>query len=150
MTLQRDPGGVGNAVTKIAAELGWGPAAEIAETTEGTLRNWSNDRTRQTPPLRAAMRLDTAYVAKTGREPPIFTAYAMALEVAARPAAGIDAIMEITQACAKEGGEGVAALMGVIKDPSDPRRRRAARRECLEAAEKLTAAANLMDDGAEA
>lgn len=147
MTLQREPGGVGAAVTKIAAELGWDVSAEIAHVSEGTVRNWSNDRSNQTPPVRAAMRLDAAYVARTGREPPILSAYAAFLEMSSKPTADVEAIIAVTQAVSKESGEGVAALVAVIQEPSNRKRRREARRECLEAAEAYANAAKHLDDG---
>lgn len=150
MTLQRDPMSVGAAVTKIAGELGWDVCADIAQVTEGTVRNWSNDRSRQTPPLAAAMRLDAAYVAETGREPPLMSAYAAFLDITSRPTADIEVIAAITQSASKEGGEGVSALVAVIQDPKDARLRREARRECLEAAEVFTNAANHLDDGGQA
>lgn len=147
MTLQRDPLSVGAAVTKIAGELGWDVCAEIAQVTEGTVRNWSNDRSRQTPPVAAAMRMDAAYVARTGREAPIYAAYTAHLEITSRPTADVEVIAAITQSASKEGGEGVSALVAVLQNPKDQRRRRDARRECLEAAEVFTNAANHLDDG---
>ncbi|USQ97269.1 hypothetical protein [Caulobacter sp. RL271] len=150
MTLERHPGGVGAAITKIVAELGWDTCADIAQVSEGTVRNWSNDRSRQTPPIAAAMRLDAAFVAATGREAPIHAAYAKFLDQSARPSADIEKIVAITQSALKEGGEGGAALVAVIQNPSDPRRRRLAHRECLEAADAFNEAAKHLDDGGEA
>jgi hypothetical protein len=146
MTYQREPGKIGQAVAKIAGELGWDVCAEVAGVTEGTVRNWSNDHSRQTPPVAAAMRLDAAYVARTGREPPIHAVYAAFLDMSARPTADVEVIASIAQLASKEGGEGVSALVAVLQAPKDPRRRREARRECLEAADAFANAANHLDD----
>jgi hypothetical protein len=147
MTKVRDPGSIGDAITKIAVVLGWERMAEIANVGVRAVRNWSDDGSRQTPPVAIAMKLDAAYVAEGGGEPPILTAYSFGLELAARPLADLDVIVAATQSVIKEGAEGAGALAAVIQQPKDQLRRRTARRECLEAAQAYSDAAQLLDDG---
>lgn len=147
MTKPREPGKFGAAITEIAAALGWDASAEIAGVRTRAFRNYSDDDTRQTPTLAQALALDAAYVASTGREPPLMAAYLLSLEIAATPKANAAEILRLTQDAAREAGEAVAALAAAAVPGAPHSALKAAVRESVEARDKFDEAAKKLSGG---
>jgi hypothetical protein len=138
MTKARDPLTVEDAVTKIAAAIGWDGAAAAVGKTERMVRYWSDPDEDREPSITQAIKLDAAYRAKTGSNTaPLLTAYAHALGLDGFcPETGA-ALIALAAAVARETGEAAAAVMEAALPGASPAVRAKAVRELDEAAEVI-------------
>ncbi len=148
MTKIREPMSFHDAVTKVAGLLGWARTAEAVGKAERTVRNWSDPDTGALPTIEDALRMDAAYLARGGAEPPMLTAYAMHLDMEnARPSDPRE-IAASMKTAAREAAEAMGALGEVLAAPNgDPTILAAAQRECMEAGEAFVAAARRLGKG---
>jgi len=101
-----------NALTKVAADIGWARVAEIVGQAERTVRNWSEPDTTASISLEAALKLDVAYVAAGGEDPPFARCYATRLNLESLAACpGREELLASAARAAKEAGEAVAASL---------------------------------------
>jgi hypothetical protein len=150
MTKAREPMSFHDAITKVVGLLGWAGAADAAGKSERTVRNWSDPDTAQQPTIEEALRLDAAFVAAGGTEPPILTAYSLRLDVATATVADPRAIAASMKTAAREAAEAMGAMGEVLAQPNaDPLILAAAQRECMEAGEAFVAAARRLGKGGE-
>lgn len=117
MTKVRPPLTFENALTKVAAAVGWEKVAEICGQAERTVRNWSEPDTTASITLEAALKLDCAFHAAGGEgAPPFHLCYATRLDLerlAACP--GREELLASIGTAAKESGEALAAALAASK-----------------------------------
>lgn len=92
MTKPRAPLTYDNALTRIAAQIGWAAMAEAVGQKERTVRDWGDPDLERGCPIEAAELLDLAFQAGGGEGAPMHETYSLRLEAAhaRRFAAGID------------------------------------------------------------
>lgn len=139
MTKARDPLTFEDAVTKIAAEIGWDGCAAAVGKTERLVRYWSDPDEDREPSITQALRLDAAYRAKTGgNASPMLTAYAHLLGLDGFcPETGA-ALISLAATVARETGEAAAAVMEAALPGATDATRASAIREIDEGIEALT------------
>lgn len=149
MTKRRVPASFQDAVATIGGFLTYPVAAEAVGKAERTVRNWSDPDTGALPTIEDAFRLDAAFIAAGGGDPPMLAAYAMRLERSALASADAAAIAASMKLAAKESGEAMAALVDAAQPGATEIARQLAAREALEASEAFkTAAQKLVGRGA--
>lgn len=111
MTKLRDAASFPQAVTRVAGRIGWEAAALATGRAERTVRNWSDPDTDAHPTIGDALRMDAAFLASGGGEPPLLNAYRLQLEMAELHAAPTEELAEAAANCAREAGEAVSALI---------------------------------------
>lgn len=139
MTKRRRPLTFENALTKIAAELGWPRVAEICGVQERACRNWSDPDTTQAISMEAALRLDVAFHAAGGEGSPFLQCYATRLDaeqLAATP--GRERLLECAGVAAREAGEAVAAALAAALPGARPGDFVVGEKELEEAIDALT------------
>jgi hypothetical protein len=112
MTKVRAPLTFENALTKVAAVIGWEEVARITGQAERTVRNWSEPDTTAAISLEAALKLDVALHAAGGEGFPFFRCYATRLDadsLAACP--GREELIASAATASRESGEAVAASL---------------------------------------
>lgn len=147
MTKRRVPASFQDAVATIGGFLTYPVAAEVVGKAERTVRNWSDPDTGALPTIEDSIRLDAAFVAAGGGDPPMLAAYAMRLERSALATADASAIAASMKLAAKEGGEALAALVDASQPGADRLTRQLAAREALEASEAFRTAAQQLGAG---
>ena len=143
MTKLRPPITPNNALTKIAAVIGWDTCASILGKAERTVRNWSDPDTEAEISLLDAMRLDAAHQRAGGDGAPLFECYALRLEIDSR-VANAPCLIEAAQTASKEAGEAISALL-LAAQSDNPVNRRNARRELEESISAQTEALRRID-----
>jgi hypothetical protein len=147
MTKVRAPTSFEDAITRIAGRIGWAEMAGITGKAERTVRNWSDPETGAVPSIDEACRLDAAYLAAGGGDPPIGTVYAMRLKQAVRRAATTEELVAATGVAAVEGGQAIAALIAASQPDACEGTKAVALREVQEAVSALSAAARKVGGG---
>ena len=106
MTKPRAPLTYDNALTRIAAQIGWAAMAEAVGQRERTVRDWGDPDLERRCPIEAAELLDLAFQAGGGQGAPMLETYSLRLEAAHthRFAAGIDLARAVC-AMIREGAE---------------------------------------------
>lgn len=139
MTKLRPPLTFENALTKVAAVLGWPKTAEIVGQAERTVRNWSEPDTTARISLDAAKRLDVAYQAAGGDGAPFLQCYAtqVSAELLAVHADRHDLVAGAARA-SKESGEAIAATLAAAHPAATAADIAIAEREIEEAIEAKT------------
>lgn len=139
MTKSRDPLTFEDAVTKIAAEIGWDGCAVAVGKTERLVRYWSDPDEDREPSITQALKLDAAYRAKTGSNlAPMLSAYAHKLGLDGFcPETGA-ALIHLAAKVARETGEAAAAAMEASLPGASQSIRATAIREIDEGIEALT------------
>jgi hypothetical protein len=140
MTKIRPAATFADAVTRVAGRIGWAGAADAVGKAERTVRNWSDPDTGALPTVEDALALDRAYLEAGGTSPPLLGVMTLRLERGC--AIGVDraGLAIATANAAREGGEALAALSGLLGDTVSPAAREQARRELGEAIEALQTA----------
>jgi hypothetical protein len=149
MTKMRAPASFEDAITRVAGVLGFEGMAAVVGKTDRAVRNWSDPDIGTLPTLEDAWRLDAAYIAECGGEPPILAAYALKLKRSAFAPGNAAAIAASMKVAAKEGGEALAALVDASQPGADQLTRQLAAREALEASEAFKSAAQQLVAGGE-
>lgn len=139
MTKSRDPLTFEDAVTKIAAEIGWDGCAAAVGKTERLVRYWSDPDEDREPSITQALKLDAAYRAKTGSNlAPMLSVYAHKLGLDGFcPETGA-ALIHLAAKVARETGEAAAAAMEAALPGATQSTRATAIREIDEGIEALT------------
>lgn len=138
MTKARAPLTFQDAVTKIAAEIGWDGCAAAVGKTERLVRYWSDPDEDREPSITQALKLDAAYRAKTGsNSAPLLTAYAHLLGVDGFCPESGAALIALAASVARETGEAAAAVMEAALPGATDAKRAACVREVDEAIEAL-------------
>jgi hypothetical protein len=148
MTKARCPASFADAVTRVAGRLGWDGAAQAVGKAERTVRNWSDPDTGAQPSIDDALRLDAAYLAADGGEPPMLAVYQLRLERSVAPAADTAALTASAAQAAREAGEFTAAMMAAAQPGASRIDRQIAVREGLEAAAAITATVQKLGEAA--
>lgn len=128
-----------NALTKVAAHIGWTEVARICDAAESTVRNWSDPDTTASITLDAALKLDRAWHEVTGGDSaPFLTCYAMRFDVESLATGpGRAALLTSVARAAKESGEAVAATLNAAGPTADRADFAIAEREIEESVEAL-------------
>lgn len=143
MTKVRPPASVYDAITRIAAHIGWDGCVAVLSTdarkvSDRTIRNWSDPDTGPCIPVDYALRLDLAYQAAGGGGTPLFDAYALQLEQETeRARLNQPCLVHTTAAAAKETGEAVHALVLAGSPHANHNDKARAAAEIVEAIEAL-------------
>lgn len=143
MTKVRPPASFFDAITRIAAHIGWdGCSAALSVGTrkvaERTIRNWSDPDTEPCISIEDALKLDLAFQADGGIGTPLFDAYALQLDrEAERARQSQPCLIHTTAAAAKETGEAMHALVLAGSPHAHPRDKARAAAEIIEAIEAL-------------
>lgn len=112
MTKRRRPLTFENALTTVAALIGWDEVARICGTQERACRNWSDPDTRQEIRIGAAQKLDVAFHAAGGKGTPFLTCFSANVEAAQLAAVpGREALLASAGRVAREAGEAVSAAV---------------------------------------
>lgn len=136
MTKRREPLTYHQALTTIAALIGWDRCGAICGVTDRTVRYWSDPDCETEIRLLDAERLDRAYLAAGGDHAPFSRLLALRIELAERDEAQ-RSLTALAGGAAKEAGEAVAALIEAAQRDC-PETRRTAIKEIEEAISKLT------------
>ncbi|ATC34146.1 hypothetical protein CA606_18415 [Caulobacter vibrioides] len=147
MTKRRVPASFQDAVATIGGFLTYPVAAEAVGKAERTVRNWSDPDTGALPTIEDAVRLDAAFIAAGGGDPPMLAAYAMRLERASMASAGAAEVAASMKAAVREGNEAVNAMFDALERGGDRLAREVAAREALEAADAFKSAAQKLVSG---
>lgn len=119
MTKIRTPLTFENALTTVAAALGWKKTARIVGRSENTVRNWSDNDTTTGITLEAALQLDVEYHKAGGEGAPFFNCYATLVESARLDACPeIQALIAGAAKVAKETGEAIEATLNAATTSS--------------------------------
>ncbi|NKJ40799.1 hypothetical protein [Novosphingobium sp. SG720] len=136
MTKRRDPLTVHQALTVIAARIGWDKCGMLVGRSGRLVRMWSDPDADSEISILDAMRLDRAFIEAGGDHAPILRVYSFQLDIAASE--GATDMTRAAAAAAKESGEAVAALLDAALHPQDPGALRRARKEGEEALAAIT------------
>lgn len=149
VTKLRAPLTIDNALTRIAALIGWPAMADVAQVKERTVRNWSDPDTPERCPIEAGLALDLAFQASGGEGAPIYETYGLLLEAARADRFTTAAqLANRTVKVIKEGAEAHIALVTASQPGATDADRRAAVREVEEAVAELTRTLPLLTEGA--
>lgn len=148
MTKVRCPASFADAVTRVAGRLGWDGASQAVGKAERTVRNWSDPDTGAVPTIDDALRLDAAYLAAGGGEPPLLSVFQLRLGWADGPAADAAELAAAAATAAREAGEFSAAMMAAAQPGASRIDRQIAVREGLEAAAAITATVQKLGEAA--
>ena len=140
MTKLRAPASFEQAITRIAALLGWGEAARIVDRGERTVRDWSDPDSQAAPTIDQAFALDLAYRAAGGAELPFHQVYGLRLELEAAAIVDQERLCSDVAIAAREVGEAISALVTASARNANPADRARAMQEGQEALEALTRA----------
>jgi hypothetical protein len=122
MTLARAPLTFPNAITRIAAVLGFDGMAGIIGRSQRLVRKWSHPQARAYPTLAQAVALDAAYAAAGGDGAPLLETYSQLLDMEiGRQAASRIALNASIATAARECGEAVAHGLAVGQPGSGAR-----------------------------
>lgn len=138
MTKARQPLTLEDAITRVAARIGWAEAGEAVGKVDKVVRNWSDPDMAREPTFSEMLALDAAYLRAGGGEPPILTAYARLLNCQDLVPADAAQLAEITGKAARETGEALAALIAASQPGASQTERVIATREVSESIEVLT------------
>lgn len=118
MTQTRAPLTIDNALTRIAAQMGWAEMAHVvsqarrAKISERTVRDWGDPSTGRSIRIDDAVTLDLAFRAAGGNGSPILETYSCMVEVASGERFACQAqLAQRTATAVQEGGEAYAALI---------------------------------------
>lgn len=112
MTKVRPPLTFENALTKIAAQIGWAEVARICKAAENTVRNWSDQDTTAKVSLESAFLLDVAFQVAGGDGTPFLDCYATRVEAELFEATtDRRALLAGVASAARETGQAVAASL---------------------------------------
>jgi hypothetical protein len=114
MTHLRAPLTFPAAMTRVAGVIGWPACAKMAARRERTVRYWSEDWCKATPPVSLALAFDAAYRAAGGEGSPFLDAFAHQLQEAREQQDACrrqlaDAIAEASS----ESGDAIAAAVAL-------------------------------------
>lgn len=148
MTKRRPPLSYDNALTRIAALIGYDAMAEATGRQPRTVRNWGDPDAAESCPIDCAELLDLAYQAAGGDGAPMTETLMLRVEAARQSRfAGEVQLSLKEQSVAKESGEAIAALVAACRPGATTTDRSAAAREIEESITILTATlAMLVDD----
>ena len=156
MTKVRPPASFCDAITRIAAHIGWGGCSAALSTdtrkvAERTIRNWSDPDTEPCISLEDALKLDLAHQEAGGIGTPLFDAYALQLDrETERARQHQPCLINMTAAAAKETGEAMHALVlanSPYASTNDKARAAAEIMEAIEAMQKSLIALDLPSHG---
>jgi hypothetical protein len=109
-------------MTRVAGMVGWPEAARIAQRRQRTVRYWSEENCKTTPPIAMAVRFDAAYRAAGGEGAPFAEAHAHLLGMQTeRQDACRRALAEDLSTAARETGEATAQAIIVATSNASPR-----------------------------
>lgn len=149
MTKARAPISFDNALTRIAALLGWPAMAAAVDRKERTVRNWSDPDTGETCPVDCALKLDLLFQAGGGEGAPMFETYSLLLETGHAEQFGCQReLAKKLHVAIKEGAEAHSAILSVTLPGADAADRANAKREVEEGIAALKATLPLLNDGA--
>jgi len=143
MTKVRPPASFCDAITRIAAHIGWDGCSAALSTdarkvAERTIRNWSDPDTEPCISVEDALRLDLAFQAAGGTGTPLFESYALQLDrESERARLSQPCLIHTTAAAAKETGEAMHALVLAGSPHAHQRDKARAAAEIVEAIEAL-------------
>lgn len=143
MTKVRPPASFCDAITRIAAHIGWGGCSAALSTdtrkvAERTIRNWSDPDTEPCISVEDALKLDLVHQAAGGIGTPLFDAYALQLDrETERARLSQPCLIHTTATAAKETGEAMHALVLAASPHSSPNDKARAGAEIMEAMEAL-------------
>lgn len=140
MTKARAPSTFEDAITRIAARIGWDGAAEAVGKVEKVVRNWSDPDMNRLPSIDEALAMDAAFIASGGGEGPLMAVYQLKLERSGTPPSDIVALARATGVVARESGEAVAALVAAAQPGASAADVAKAEREVIEGIESMTSA----------
>lgn len=144
MTKVRPPASFEDALTRIAALIGWDGCQAVLNANGRmvagrTIRNWSDPDTLASIPVRDALTLDLAYKAAGGVGTPLFDAYALQLELETEQARlNPLCLIRMTSVAAKESGEALAAMALASSPHASPNDKARAAAEIQEAIDALS------------
>lgn len=129
MTKPRLPVTFDNALTAIAAQIGWPAMAGTVGQAERTVRDWGDPDTGRDVPIRSAVALDIAFQKAGGVGAPMLDTYTLLVERAREEAFFCQIeLHRRTIEVIREGSEAeVALLMATLPDADEQTRRAAAR-----------------------
>lgn len=116
MTKRRAPLTFENALTQVAAVIGWPEVARICGSAESTVRSWSDPDITARMSLEAAFRLDLAFREAGAEDAPFLLCYQtrIAAELV-EFSADREKLVAAAAVVAKEAGEAVAASLAAAK-----------------------------------
>lgn len=122
MTQLRAPLTFPAAMTRVAGVIGWPACAALARRNERTVRYWSEDGCKATPPINLALAYDAAYQAAGGDGAPFLDAFAHQLQVSRDQHDACRRELAVAVADASsESGEAVAAAITLTYTNASPR-----------------------------
>lgn len=121
MTHLRAPLTFPAAMTRVAGVIGWPACAKIAARRERTVRYWSEDSCKATPPVALALGFDAAYRAAGGDGAPFLDAFAhqLQLEIEQQDACRRQLAEAISEA-SSESGDAIAAAVALTVTNASP------------------------------
>lgn len=138
MTKARNPTTFEDAILRIVDRIGWAAAADAVGKGERVIRNWSDPDMDRQPDIDDALKLDAAYLAAGGgNPPPLASVYLARLERIASKVADSAEIAIATAVAAKETGEAIAASVAVVQSGACSATRVVADKELGEAIDAL-------------
>lgn len=138
MTKAREPTTFEDAILRIVDRIGWAAAADVVGKGERVIRNWSDPDMDRRPDIDECLKLDAAYLAAGGgNPPPLASVYMARLERAAAVPSDVAAIAAATVAAAKETGEAIAASVAASQPGACVKTRAVADKELGEAIDAL-------------
>lgn len=122
-----------NAITRIAARIGWPAMVDASGLAERTLRNWSDPETGQQATITAALQLGLAYRSGGGGGAPLYETYGLLLDQA-HSERFADQVELAHRTCAviREGADAEQALVLATIPGATAAQRATARREIEE------------------
>ena len=134
MTKARHPVTVQDALTRIAGRLTWAGVGDVIGVGERQARNYGDpdESFGANLTLATALKLDAAYLAAGGGEPPIRAYYEMALDRAVQSPADAMELARASARLAKGAGHALAALAIASQPTANARDLAAAERDLLE------------------
>lgn len=122
MTQLRAPLTFPAAMTRVAGVIGWPACAAMAKRRDRTVRYWSEDSCKATPPIALALQLDAAYQAAGGEGAPFLDAFAHQLQVSREQQdACRRQLAEAVADASSESGDAVAAVITLTSSNASPR-----------------------------
>jgi hypothetical protein len=121
MTHLRAPMTFPAAMTRVAGVVGWPACAKMAGRRERTVRYWSQDSCKASPPVSLALAFDAAYQLAGGDGAPFLDAFAHQLQTARdRQDACRRELANAIADVARESGEAIAASIVLTSSNASP------------------------------